>query len=98
MQDVITDVIARRRDRAIAVLLGVKEKEVDSYLPPHVRARLRKVILDQMNDFHSLVVDVMRSLDTGEVVLNELYMEKIDDLHRDVRVIHNQILARNGDS
>lgn len=89
MQDVIADVIARRRDRAIAVLLGIKEKEVDQYLPPEVKARLRKAILDQMNDFHSLVVDVMRSFDTGEVVLNELYLEKIDQLYE-------VVVGRNG--
>lgn len=89
MQEVLNDVIARRRDRAIATLLGVKEREVDRYLPPEVRALLRKAILDQLNDFHSLVVDVMRSLDTGEVVLNDLYMEKIDQLHE-------VVVGRNG--
>ena len=89
MQPVLNDVIARRRDRAIAVLLGIKEREVDQYLPAEVRALLRKAILDQLNDFHSLVVDVMRSLDTGEVVLNDLYLEKIDQ-------VHEVVVGRNG--
>jgi hypothetical protein len=89
MQDVLNDIVARRRDRAIAVLLSMKEKEVDQYLPPEVKARLRKVILDQLNEFHSLVVDVMRSLDNGEVVLNELYLEKIDQ-------VHEVVVGRNG--
>ena len=89
MQPVLNDVIARRRDRAIATLLGVKEREIDQYLPSEARALLRKAILDQLNDFHSLVVDVMRSLDTGEVVLNDLYMEKIDQLHE-------VVVGRNG--
>lgn len=97
MQPALTEVIARRRDRAIAVLLGVKEKEVDQYLPPEVRVRLRKVILDQLNDFHSLVVDVMRSLDNGEVVLNDLYMERLDDLHREVGMIRDHLVpSSNG--
>jgi hypothetical protein len=87
--DVLTDILARRRDRAIAVLLGVKEKEVDQYLPAEVRLRLRKAILDQLNEFHSMVIDVMRSLDNGEVVLNELYLEKIDQLHE-------VVVGRNG--
>ena len=89
MQPVLNDVIARRRDRAIATLLGVKEREIDQYLPPEARALLRKAILDQLNDFHSLVVDVMRSLDNGEVVLNDLYLEKIDQLHE-------VVVGRNG--
>lgn len=89
MQDVLNDVIARRRDRAIAALLGVKEREADQYLPPEVSRALRKAILDQVNDFHTFVTDVMRSLDTGEVVLNDLYMEKIDQLHE-------VVVGRNG--
>lgn len=96
MQPVLVDVIARRRDRAIAVLLGVKEKEVDQYLPAEVKVRLRKAILDQLNEFHSLVLDVMRSLDNGEVVLNDLYLEKIDDLHREVGMIRDHLVPENG--
>lgn len=97
MQDVLNDVIARRRDRAIAALLGLKEREVDQYLPPEVKVRLRKAILDQLNDFHTMVVDVMRSLDTGEVVLNDLYLEKIDILHREVgMIVHHLIPPENG--
>lgn len=90
MQEVVTDIVARRRDRAIAVLLGIKEREVDQYLPPEVKARLRKAILDQLNDFHGLVVDVLRSLTSDEtVVLNELYMQKIDELH-------DRVVSTNG--
>lgn len=88
-QEVLADIVARRRDRAIAVLLSVKEKEVDQYLPAEVRMRFRKTILDQLNDFHSLVLDVMRSLDTGDVVLNDLYLEKIDQ-------VHEVVVGRNG--
>jgi hypothetical protein len=82
--DVIADLVARRRDRAIAVLLGIKEREVDKYLPPEAQALLRKAILDQLNDFHSLVMDVMRSLDTGDVGLNELYLDKLTEIHEAV--------------
>lgn len=81
MQQVIADVLARRRDRAIAILLGLKDRECDSYLPRDVSIKLRKAILDQFNEMHDLCVDVMRSLDTGEVVLNEIYLQKLDELH-----------------
>lgn len=97
MQTALTDVIAKRRDRAIATLLGVKEREIDQYLPPEARALLRKAIMDQLNDFHGLVADVVGSLDNGEVVLNELYLEKLDRMHRDVTIIREQLVpARNG--
>lgn len=82
MQEIVSDLVARRRDRAIAVLLGIKEREVDQYLPPDVKIRLRKAILDQLNDYTTLVLDVLRSLNNDStVVLNELYMEKLDEIH-----------------
>lgn len=97
MQQALTDVIAKRRDRAIAVLLGIKEREIDQYLPLEARALMRKAILDQLNDFYGLVVDVLGSLDNGDVVLNELYLEKLDGLHRDVARLREQLVpARNG--
>jgi hypothetical protein len=76
----VGDILAKRRDRAIAIVLGVKEREADRHLPPDARQKLRKVVLDQMNDFHDLAVDLVRSLDTGQVALNEEYLTKLDDL------------------
>lgn len=87
MQTVINDILGRRRDRTIAALLGVKEREADPHLPLEVRTALRKVILDQINDYHSFVVDVLRSLDTGEIIVNELYLQKMDELHREIGVV-----------
>lgn len=91
MQEVVSEIVARRRDRAIAVLLGVKEREVDQYLPKDVSIRLRKAILDQLNDYTTLVLDVLRSVNTEDstVVLNELYMQKLDDIHQAVAVGRN---------
>lgn len=81
MQQVLSDVLSKRKDRAIAIILGVKERECDKHLPPEVSSKLRKVVLDQLNEFYDLCLDVMRSLDTGEVVLNESYMTKLDEIH-----------------
>lgn len=84
MQQVLNDVLSRRRDRAIAIILGVKERDCDRHLPPEISKKLRKVVLDQLNEFYDLTLDLMRSLDTGEVVLNEHYLRKIDELHKAV--------------
>jgi hypothetical protein len=89
MSNVLTDVLAKRRDRAIAIILGVKERECDSILKstPDGKAasdKLRKVVLDQMNELHDLYLDVMKSYDTGEVVLNEDYLAKLDEIHEAV--------------
>jgi hypothetical protein len=80
--------LRKRRDRAIAIVLGLKEREVDSFLPPQVSLKLRKVILDQMNDLYDTCLDLLGSSDDGSVVLNEVYLRKIDDLH--------EVLVGNG--
>lgn len=86
MQPILNEVIARRRDRGIAIILGIKERECDKYLPREVSAKLRKTVLDQYNEFYDLVMDVIRSLDNGEFVINEHYMDrlerKLEDIHQ----------------
>lgn len=74
------DALQRRRDRAIAIVLGIKEREVDSYLPPQVSAKLRKVILDQFNDFYEVARDL-----APDSVTNDLYLQKLEEVHEDVR-------------
>lgn len=82
MQQLLGEILAKRRDRAIAIVLGVKERECDQHLPPEASHKLRKVVLDQLNDYHDLCVDVMRSLDTGDMQLNAHYMDKLDSIHQ----------------
>ena len=90
MSEVLTEILARRKDRAIAIVLNMKEKEVDPLLPDDRRGRevslkLRKVVLDQINDLHDLCADVLRSATAGgEVVLNEHYLQLIAELHEHV--------------
>lgn len=79
--NVLPEMLARRRDRAISIVLGLKERECDTYLPREISQKLRKVVLDQMNDLVDFAMDVCNSLDTGEVVLNEVYLKKIDELY-----------------
>jgi hypothetical protein len=81
MQPVLMEFLANRRDRACAIILGVKERECDKQLSPDARAKLRKVVLDQLNDFYDVAMDIMKSLDSGETVLNEEWLSKLDEIH-----------------
>lgn len=81
MQEALRELLKRRRDRCIAIVLGVKERECDRDLSAMSSQKLRKVVLDQFNEMHDLVVDIMNSLDDGEVVLNEAYLVKLDEIH-----------------
>ncbi len=81
MNDQIKTVLAKRRDRSIAILLGYKERECDYYLPQEARTGLRKAILDQINDFYELSLDLLGSVDDGSVVLNQDYLDKIEKIY-----------------
>lgn len=87
MQQVLGDILAKRRDRAIAIVLGVKERECDRHLPQEARTKLRKVVLDQFNDLHDLSMDLIRSLDSGDFVVNEVYLEKLDAIYDTLKTL-----------
>lgn len=81
MQQALEAVLRKRKDRSLAIILGVKERECDRHLPVPVQHRLRKVILDQFNEFYCLLVDIADSLDSGDVVLNEEWLSKLDAIY-----------------
>jgi hypothetical protein len=72
--------LGRRRDRAIATLLGYKERECDKYLPQDVSARLRKEILDEINELVDTAFDLIGSSGGW----NQIYLDKIDEIHEAV--------------
>lgn len=76
--------LAKRKDRSIAIILTVKERDCDKHLPEHASLRLRKVILDQLNEMYSMMIDVADSLDAGDVTLNEMYLTKLDAIYEAV--------------
>lgn len=80
MNEALISLLERRKNKAIAVVLGVKEREVDQYLPDQAQIKLRKVVLDQFNELFELCLDVARSAD-GEVAFNQDYLTMIEELH-----------------
>jgi len=84
MNDQMKTLLAKRRDRSIAILLGFKERNCDEFLPANVSVELRKQVLDQINDFYELALDLMSSLDGDSMILNELYLDKLDKIYETV--------------
>lgn len=95
-QQLLSDILAKRRDRAIAIILGVKERECDRHLDNQASNKLRKVVLDQLNDYHDLCADLIRSLDTDDVVLNEIFVERLDMISNQLTQVHAEVASRNG--
>ncbi len=85
MNATLVDLLSKRRDRAIAIILRCKEQEIDRFIPMDESMKLRKVILDQVNSFADLATDLINSLsDNSDVVLNDLWLEKLDDIYEAV--------------
>lgn len=81
MADAVRNILARRRDRMIATILGAKEDLCDSYVPGDMSSEFRKIILDQINDYYDLCTDLLRSVQPDSVVVNEKWLEKLDEIH-----------------
>lgn len=81
------EILKKRRDRAIAIVLSIKEREVDPHLSGTDAGRtasraLRKVVLDQINDFCDLALDVAGSGEAVNTEFNpEVWIRKINDIH-----------------
>ena len=67
--------LGKRRDRAIATLLSFKERDCDEYLPAETSQKLRKEILDQINELCDVAFDLMN---VSDVVWNEDFMDRFD--------------------
>lgn len=78
--------LRRRKDRGCAIALAALDAEA---LTSESHGRLRKVILDQFNDYYNAALDVLASLDSGTVVLNDIYLERLDE-------IYDVVVGRNG--
>lgn len=81
MDDTVKKILAKRRDRMIATILGAKEDYCDEYLPDEVSQEFRKVVLDQINDYFDLCSDLLRSVQPDSVIMNERYAERLDEIY-----------------
>jgi hypothetical protein len=72
--------LGKRRDRAIATLLSFKERECDVYLPSDVSQKLRKEILDQINE----VCDVAFDIISDDIIVNEIIQDKLNLIYESV--------------
>lgn len=76
------DFVKKRRDRVLATILSYKETNVDRYLPQAERENLRRVILNNVNDFNDLVLDMLKATAEPQVEMNQLYLDAIKSLGR----------------
>lgn len=80
------EILKKRRDRAIAIMLTVKDRDIDPLLRQvqggdRASKALRKVILDQINDFYDMALDVAMSGEAAGFEFNvETWERRFDRL------------------
>lgn len=77
-----TNLIANRGNRATAMILSWLEANVYDQLDDSTQRETRQMILDQVNAFKDLAIDIVKS-DTA--YMNEVWLEKIDEIHQEIR-------------
>lgn len=77
MNEAIKSLLNRRKNRMIATILGAKEDYCDDFVPLDNAEQLRKVILDQINDYCELCTDLLKSIDSDSVIVNEEFLDTL---------------------
>lgn len=72
MNDAIVETLRKRKDRMAAIILSSWESNDPDF---------RKVVLDQVNDYYDLAVNLIAVVDDNSVILNDAYIRKIDEIH-----------------
>ena len=81
------NLVATRGNRCSAAVLGwieenlYKEYEIDQAM----QRRLRQHVLDQINMFKDLSMDIVKS---ETAVINEVYVQKLDEIHDELRALN----------
>lgn len=81
MQASVRELLKKRRDRAIYAVMSVVEEQGLGGRGSDAHEAIRRVVMNQFNVLHDLVVDVMESMTGEEPVFNEVWLEKLDEIH-----------------
>ena len=80
------NLIAARGNRCTASILGWMEKNIYSNLSEDQRRQVRQVVLDNVNAFKDLAIDIVKS---DAAYVNEFWAEKLDRIHDEVRALRH---------
>jgi hypothetical protein len=81
------NLVATRGNRCSASILGwieenlYKEFDIDTKM----QRRLRQQILDQVNSFKDLSMDIVKS---ENAVVNEIWVQKLDEIHEQIKALN----------
>lgn len=74
--------ITEQRNRSFAAILNYAEKHVYRHLTDRERAAFREKVAAAVGAYHDVVLDCLKaSVDDDGVILNEVAMEMLQELH-----------------
>lgn len=80
MNELTRNLVATRGNRCTATILGHLEENVyEQYdVPKNVQQNVRRVVLDSINSYKDLVIDIVKS---GDDIVNDLWTERLGEIH-----------------
>jgi hypothetical protein len=69
--------LEKRKNIMIKSLMQFKEAELDAYLPHEISVALRNKIMDEINIFADLALDLL-----DDAIMNEEFMDRLDDIYK----------------
>ena len=81
----VANLVAIRGNRTSAVILGWLEENLYTEVPQvstEMQKRIRQLILDQVNSFKDLAIDIVKS---ETAIINQEYVDKLDAIHDELR-------------
>lgn len=82
MQEKVKSIIESRSKRVCRVILDAKDEFCDANMDHEDSMVFRETVLDQVNDFKNLCIQLVEAVDVGAVSVNELWLEKLDEIHK----------------
>lgn len=81
-RDLVTNLLQERRSRLVAATMGTIERSPAwARLTREERLDLREDVIDAVNGYHDVVLDLMKVLSDGHSLINDQAVEMIRDVH-----------------
>lgn len=82
-----TNLVANRGNRCTATILGWLEDNLyeQHQIPKGVQRQIRQIVLDNVNGYKDLVIDIMKS---ETAVLNDIYVENLIGIREELERIN----------
>lgn len=78
------NLVATRGNRCTASIMGWMESNAYHYLPREVQVALRQNVIDNVNSFKDLAIDIVKS-DTA--MINQIWVQKLDEIHKEIKKV-----------